>query len=360
MGNLMELPKAVAIIGGGIIAVEYATVLAKLGVGVSLICQEKDFLPFLETELREALKRRMRRNHVLFVSEEVKAIEIDETGSSFIKVSLHPSTRLPARPLSRPPVERKLKVDLLLYSAGRDANSEKIGLENVNCNITRYGRIVIDKYQRTTATSEVFAVGDVIGPPGLASAAQQQARALTERLFANTADPTDMNDDDNDIESDDFFMNPSESSILTTETSLFGEHSGGVPLTLWTIPEVASVGFSKSQIATRAPPEDCVEGYAYFKDMARGRLSGDLDGFLKVVTRRVRGVTRPPTSHRILGVFIFGEGANELIQLGSVLVNSEATVEQVSRTPFAAVTLCGLFQMACDDAIQKLRASYMQ
>ena len=116
------------------------------------------------------------------------------------------------------------------------------------------------------------------------------------------------------------------------------------PLTLWTIPEIASVGLSIEQ-AKQKSMVGLVEGIAYFKDMARGRLSGG-EGFLKVVARREsRG------RHVIIGVHIIGEGANELIQLGSILVHSKSTLEQVSRTPFAAVTLSGLYQMACDNAL---------
>ena len=95
MGGLMDIPSSVAIYGGGVIAVEYATVLSKLGVGVSLICKENDFVPFLEAELREALKRRMRRSHVLFVHEAIKDIEIDPVNGSYVKVSLHPPDNIP-------------------------------------------------------------------------------------------------------------------------------------------------------------------------------------------------------------------------------------------------------------------------
>lgn len=102
------------------------------------------------------------------------------------------------------------------------------------------------------------------------------------------------------------------------------------------------------------PGGTLVEGFAYFKDMARGRLSGDLDGFLKLVAVKISPDADGRSRHRIVGVQIFGDGANELIQLGSVLVHSGATLEQVSLTPFAAVTLSGLFQMASDDCLAKL------
>lgn len=114
----------------------------------------------------------------------------------------------------------------------------------------------------------------------------------------------------------------------------------------WTIPEIASVGLSAEQARRMTSSSSVVEGVAYFKDSARGRLSGDLDGFVKLVVR-----AEGPSKHRIVGAHILGDGANELIQLASVLLHSGATAEQVSRTPFAAVTLSGLFQAACDDAL---------
>jgi NAD(P) transhydrogenase len=177
MGNLISVPGAAAVIGGGVIAVEYATVLAELGVGVSLICQEDQFLPFLEDELRQALKRRMKRNHILFVREPVKEIAVAEDSISVALERLPQVQRLDANgePLPRRNApERKLKVDLVLYSGGRDANSEDLGLSSVGANIGKYGRIIVDANYRTTSAKSVYAVGDVIGPPGLASAAQQQ------------------------------------------------------------------------------------------------------------------------------------------------------------------------------------------
>lgn len=125
------------------------------GVGVSLVCKETEFLPFLEPELKEALRRRMRRDHVLFVTENVRSIEIDDE-SKCVKVSIEPpasvqsikstateNTSEPDQNLvdtveKRPRlnrVERRLRVDLVLYSGGRDANSENLGLENIECSI---------------------------------------------------------------------------------------------------------------------------------------------------------------------------------------------------------------------------------
>jgi NAD(P) transhydrogenase len=142
---------------------------------------------------------------------------------------------------------------------------------------------------------------------------------------------------------------------------LFGSSSGmmsvDAPLTLWTLPEVASVGYSDSNGNGDGNGDEdnhrVVTGVANFKDCARGRLSGDNDGFLKIVGKYDSSIG----AHRIIGVHIIGEGANELIQLGSVLVHSGATLETVANTPFSAVTLSGLYQTACETALYTLAAS---
>ena len=359
---LVALPSSIAIIGGGVIAVEYATVFAQLGVGVSLICGDDEFLPFLETEIRESLKVRMSREHILFVKESVRAIQVD---NSSIGVVLNPPERRPGTRPDRVFPERRLKVDLLLYSGGRNANSEGLSLEAVNVNTTKYGRIVVDKTFRTTSPQSIFAIGDVIGPPGLASAAQQHGRSLSEILFGGEEEDDEeflCKDDDDEFsdEKDDFFSSgssdPSSAAGLPSAVdTLFGTYLGvqtmDAPLTLWTLPEIASVGLTIDQAKAKSlkcgQSDEYIEGRAYFKDMARGRLSGDSQGYVKIIARLGK------KNHTIIGVHIIGEGANELIQLGSILVHSGASLESVSRTPFAAVTLSGIYQMACDDALLK-------
>jgi NAD(P) transhydrogenase len=360
---LVSLPSSIAIIGGGVIAVEYATVFAQLGVGVSLLCTEEEFLPFLEKEIRQSLRERMSREHILFVPESIREIQVD---NSTIGVVLNPSERATNRMKASP--ERRLKVDLVLYSGGRNANSEGLGLDSVNVNTTKYGRIVVDKSFRTTSHRSIFAIGDVIGPPGLASAAQQHGRSMSEVLFGGVEDDGEEELDGEEFsdEVDDFFTPLSSrlsalSSNMGDESSdtLFGASTGTLtmdaPLTLWTLPEIASVGLTfeqatasvLSRVVPGNPAGQLVEGRAYFKDMARGRLSGDSQGFVKIIARV------DAKCHTIIGVHIIGDGANELIQLGSILVHSGASLESVSRTPFAAVTLSGIYQMACDDALLK-------
>ena len=361
---LVALPTSIAIIGGGVIAVEYATVFAQLGVGVSLICSDEEFLPFLEEEIRSSLRERMSREHILFVRDTIREIQV---GNASIGVVLNPSVSKRNVLKDKVMPERRLKVDLVLYSGGRNANSEGLELDTVNVSTTKYGRIVVDKAFRTTSNKSIFAIGDVIGPPGLASAAQQHGRSVSETLFGGCDDDEEEDDDDDDDEEDDNEFSDEQDNFFASSSTglengqdglqeeaadtLFGASSGTItmdaPLTLWTLPEIASVGTTLAQAEATEPRERLVEGRAYFKDMARGRLSGDSQGYVKIIARI--GKKR----HTIIGVHIIGEGANELIQLGSILVHSAASLESVSRTPFAAVTLSGIYQMACDDALLK-------
>lgn len=357
IANLPTLPNAVCIFGGGVIAVEYATVFAKLGVGVTLICREENFLPFLEKELRESLKMNMKNNHVLFVADDIDAISLDHnTPGANVRVSFNSKYLKDGQEVTK---RRILKVDIFLYSGGRDSNSDNLGLEAVGVNIGKYGRILVDSsFKTTSSTASIYAVGDVIGPPMLASSAQAQGRRLAENLFAAndeamTTVDGDIDDDGFDIEIDEFFSVGNEKYDDTLFGDLTGEKVNDAPLTLWSIPEVSSVGLSyEKAIAdsklSNGEQIDVYQGYAFFKDTARGRLSGTTDGFLKVVAKRVG------SSYVIIGVHIFGEGANELIQMGALLIHSKTSLHQVSRTPFAAVTLTGLFQMACDDCLRKI------
>jgi len=362
IANLPVLPNAIVIYGGGVIAVEYATVFATLGVGVTLICREENFLPFLEKELRESLKNNMRKNHVLFLDDDddIEAISIDKNfqGDSSVRVKVSSKYMKSGKEVVR---SRVFKVDIFLYSGGRDSNSDNLGLEHVDVSIGKYGRVVVDSKFKATSKFGIYAVGDVIGPPMLASSAQAQARRVAERLFAQEEDmmmtltsvDTSVDESsDMDLEVDEFFSPNNEKG---SDDTLFGDLTGDkvndAPLTLWSIPEISSVGVTfESAVASNNHADNIFQGYAYFRDTARGRLSGTADGYLKIVSKQVSS-----SSHVIVGVHIYGEGANELIQMGALLIHSKTTLQQVSKTPFAAVTMTGLFQIACDDILRQVR-----
>lgn len=387
IANLKELPDSLAVIGGGVISVEYATVFAAMGLPTSLLCREDAFLPFLPPELQTAIKADMARNGIEVIHNPVSRFEVGE--DKMVRFEFEGLRGGEGGPVEEDDGgRRQLEVGLVLYSGGRDANSEKIGCEEVGVEVGKYGRIVVDKDFRT-GNPRVFAIGDVIGPPGLASFAQQSARVVTDLLFRGEREGRGraggekgegrrgglMGQAEVTLEDwaggDDFFAAPDanaeEEEEKERERSLALLKRMEAPLTLWTVPEIASSGMSTEEALARgerlAETEEqgggIVFGYAFFKDLARGRLSGDLNGFLKIIAR-AEGGSGQKMRHTIIGVHIVGDGANELIQLGSMLVHSHSTLEELSNMPFAAVTLSCLYQVASDDALCRSPFSSMR
>jgi len=316
MSNISELPRAVAIIGSGVIALEYATVLARLGVGVSLLCAEDGFLPFLAGDLRRRLRRRLQRDRVQVFDTTARPISlVEERSDGRVHVVLdgaHEGQKKLA-----------LRIDLLLYSGGRDANSGEMGLAAAGVEIGKYGRVVVDQLLRTTCDG-IYAIGDVIQPPtkdfpaGLASAAVQHGRLVADQLFCPG----------------------------------YNKELASAPTTLWTLPEISTVGLTP-EAAEATYPGRVVCGTAFYRDAARGRLSGDGDeGFVRLVAVWQPGAGVRRGEHVLVGAGILGAGANELIQLGSLQVNLGLSLEQLSCTPFAAVTLSGLYQVAAEEALK--------
>lgn len=150
----------------------HTQVFASLGVPTALLCREEAFLPFLPEELRGAIKAEMARDGIQVIHSDVQTFAVDDDG----KGGAGKQVRFAFEDGGT------LAVDLCLYSGGRDANSEKIGCENVGVGIGKYGRVLVDRDFRT-ANPRIFAIGDVVGPPGLASFAQQAARVVTDLLF---------------------------------------------------------------------------------------------------------------------------------------------------------------------------------
>ncbi|EKU23104.1 soluble pyridine nucleotide transhydrogenase, partial [Nannochloropsis gaditana CCMP526] len=159
IANLKELPDSLAVIGGGVISVEYATVFAAMGLPTSLLCREEAFLPFLPTELQTAIKADMARNGIEVIHNPVSRFEVGE--DKMVRFEFEGLRGGEGGPVEEDDGgRRQLEVGLVLYSGGRDANSEKIGCEEVGVEVGKYGRIVVDKDFRT-GNPRVFAIGDV-------------------------------------------------------------------------------------------------------------------------------------------------------------------------------------------------------
>jgi NAD(P) transhydrogenase len=298
MGQLERLPRTLCVVGAGVIGCEFATIMAALGVKVTIVAGNRQPYPFLDRELMLAGLEEMRRVGIQIVS-----------GAPLARVAVEGGPR--GRVTAELEDGAALSSDLLLYAEGRDGNSDGIGCDRAGIAIGRYGQITVDAEHRTS-NPRVFAVGDVTGPPGLASAAVQQGKEVAELLFGHGA------------------RRGGRETLYAT--------------TLWTFPEMAGIGLTEE--AARAQSTDHVVGRAWFRDLPRGILSGALHGWLKVIADR--------EARRLLGVHIIGESACEIIHYGRALVESGATLEDLSQSGFSAMTFHGLYQMAAEDALAHL------
>jgi NAD(P) transhydrogenase len=290
------LPERLAVVGAGVIGSEYACIFAILGTHVDLIDGRDVLLPFLDREVSRALTAAMRRDGVVFhFKEEVR--DCRTRGSAGIRLTL--SSRA------------ALTVDAVLVAAGRKSNTERLNVPAAGVAVGERGVIPVDDHFRTVV-SHIYAAGDVIGFPALASTSMEQARRAV-------------------------------CHALGLESRVGISHL--LPNGIYTIPEVSMVGETEESL--REQGVDYVVGRARYEDNARGRIIGDSDGFLKLLFRR--------EDMKLLGVHIMGEQATEIVHVGLMAMLSGCTADIFIEACFNAPTLGALYKNATIDA--KLSAS---
>lgn len=295
--SLPRFPTSMCIVGAGVIGCEYATIFATMGIPVYLINRHEKILPFLDNEISAELVQEMKDAGVEML-----------TNTSYQSVELPGS---PDEPL-RIPLEtgETICTDMFLYAAGRHGNTEGMGLGEIGVELNSRGGVEVDKDYRTSVAN-VFAVGDVIGFPSLASTSMDQGRVAVANIF-NIGDMQNIAD--------------------------------VYPYGVYTIPEVSCVGISEQQ-AQKQGLDYCV-GRARYRDMPRGKILGVEQGFMKIVFTRDDLVIR--------GVHIIGKIAAEIVHYGVALVENERTVKQVISTIFNYPTLHDLYKYACYDGLGNL------
>jgi NAD(P) transhydrogenase len=292
--NLDFMPETVAIVGGGVIGSEYACLFAALGVKASLIDGRETLLGFLDPDISETLKDNMVRLGVeMVMPDRVAGCTSSESGAI---VTLDSG--------------RELHVDAVLVAAGRISNVELLNLSAAGVTEGDRGLISVDARYRTNV-SHIYAAGDVIGFPALASTSMEQARLAMVDAF-------------------DLGYKKDVAPIL--------------PYGIYTIPEASMAGESESSLSEAGV--DYVVGKASYGDNARGQIIGDFDGFLKLIYRA--------DDMRLLGVHAIGEVASEVIHVGLVAMMMEATSEVFIRTCFNYPTLGELYKYATYDAMGAL------
>jgi NAD(P) transhydrogenase len=299
--QLDELPRTMIVVGGGVIGVEYGCMLATLGVKVTLVEGRPSVLGFLDDEITEAFQYHMRRaNITLRLGEKVASIEKlkpDETGNNHgVQATLESG--------------KHLRADTLLYAVGRQGTTMALQLDKVGLKADDRERLIVnDSYQ--TEVPHIYAVGDVIGFPALASTAMEQGRLAVCHAYGV---PT------------------------KSLPELF-------PFGIYAIPEISMVGRTEKQLTDAGIPYEA--GIAQYKELARGQLLGDYDGMLKLLIHQ--------ETRKILGVHAIGTGATELIHIGQAVMAFDGTVDYFVNNVFNYPTLAEAYKVAALNGMNKLR-----
>jgi len=296
--NLLELPtlpKSMIIVGGGVIGTEYACMMATLGVRVILTEARTTLLDFVDSEISEALQYRMRAMGVtLRLGERVDDIGVLADG--LVQATLQSG--------------KHLRAETLLYCIGRQGTTDRLGLDTVGLVPDNRGRLKVNaNYQ--TEVPHIYAVGDVVGFPSLASTSMEQGRHASCHAYG---EPT------------------------TSIPELF-------PLGIYSIPEISMVGKTEAQLTAEGIPYEA--GVAQYREIARGQLLGDEVGMLKLLIHE--------ETRQILGVHAIGTGATELIHIGQAVMAFKGTVDYFINNVFNYPTLAECYKVAALNGSNKLR-----
>jgi NAD(P) transhydrogenase len=298
--KLEALPKTMIVVGGGVIGVEYTCMLAAMGVKVTMIEGRREVLGFLDSEIAEAFQYHMRRAGITL-----------RLGEKVAKITHAPAENGHA-PLVQATLEsgKDLKAQTLLYAVGRQGTVGALQLEKVGLNADDRERLKVNEHYQTEVP-HIYAAGDVIGFPALASTAMEQGRLAVCHAFGA---PT------------------------RSIPELF-------PYGVYSIPEISMVGKTEAQLTEAGIPYEA--GIAQYKELARGQLLGDDTGMLKLLIHQ--------ENLTILGVHAIGTGATELIHIGQAVMALGGTVEYFINNVFNFPTLAEAYKVAALNGLNKLR-----
>lgn len=294
--SLDEIPKTLAVVGAGVIGSEYGCTFAALGAEVHIVDGRDLLLPFLDVEVSKALAMAMERRGVTFHwKETVQECVVQESRRVTLKLSSG----------------KELTTDAVLVAAGRKSNTDHLGLEQAGVATGSRGIIPVDENYQTNVP-HIYAAGDVIGFPALASTSMEQARRAVRHAMGLKA----------------------------------ANLSPLLPNGIYTIPEVSMVGETEESLKKKGI--DYVVGRAAYKDSARGRIIGEEHGFLKLLYNRA--------DMKLLGIHVIGELATEIIHIGLMVMLTDHTAEVFVEACFNTPTLSMLYKNATHDALRKVSA----
>lgn len=294
--RLGRLPKKLVVVGAGIIGVEYASMFAALQIEVIVVDKRDRLLEFLDRETVDELMHQMRKQRVTFrLGEAVERLEVIAGTPKQAVVHLESGKTIAA--------------DQILFSVGRIGATGRLNLEAVGLKSDERGRLTVDRQFRT-AVPHIFAVGDVIGYPSLASTSFLQGRLAACYAFS-------------------------------METGPMIEH---LPIGIYAMPEISAIGPTEHELTQKKIPYET--GIARYREIARGQILGDDSGFLKLLIHR--------EDQRLLGVHVVGTGATELIHIGQAVMELGGGLPYFLRTVFNYPTLAECYKVAALDAFNKL------
>lgn len=283
-------------VGAGVIGIEYASMFAALGIDVTVVDKRERPLEFLDGELVDELLHQMRNAGVTFrLGEAVERLEIVEGPSKRVLIFLESGKRLVS--------------DLVLFSAGRQGATDRLNLPAAGLKADDRGRLTVDQAYRTSVP-HIFAAGDVIGFPSLATTSAEQGRRAACAAFG-------------------------------VDTEAMASH---FPIGIYAIPELSAVGETEHVLTGRKVPYE--SGVARYREIARGHILGDDSGFLKLLFHR--------QDHRLLGLHAVGTGATELIHIGQAVLGLKGGLDYFLSTAFNYPTLAECYKVAALDAFNKL------
>jgi NAD(P) transhydrogenase len=293
--DIPTLPRSMIVVGGGVIGVEYACMFAILGVRVTIVEKRNKLLEFADQEIIEALSYHLRDSRVTMrLGEEVQSVE--ELPDGTVVANLESKKRISG--------------DALLYAVGRQGAIDDLNLTAAGIQADNRGRIVVNEDYRTNVEN-IYAVGDVVGFPALASVSMEQGRIAAARAF----------NDKSTVSNPSFY-----------------------PYGIYTIPEISFIGKTEEQLTDEDVPYEV--GMAYYREVARGQIRGDTTGRLKLIFHR--------DTRKVLGVHIIGEGASELVHIGQAVMTLDGTVDYFVQTVFNYPTLAECYKTAAFNGLGRL------
>jgi NAD(P) transhydrogenase len=289
-----RIPKSLAVIGGGVIGCEYASIFMALGVKVTLVDGRDRLLPFLDAEISDRLRDRLKELGMNFwFNERPVKVENSATGAKLTMKS-----------------GKVLETEAALFAAGRRAAVDGLALEKAGLAVNDRGYIAVDENYKT-AVPNIYAAGDVIGFPALASTSMEQGRVAVCHAFG-------------------FQYKQRVASML--------------PMGIYTIPEISAAG--ETEDSCKEKKIDCCVGRAHYGNNARGHITGDTSGLLKIIFS--------PEDKKLLGLSIIGESATELVHIGMMVLDNGLTINEFIDQVFNYPTLSEMYKYAAYDGLGNL------